>query len=68
MVVLLELLVHLEGEVNMFRGKDVGKTFKHHNFRKPMSRGKDPRYFSKTADRMRVENNRNVLYRGGTRF
>lgn len=52
----------------MFRSRDVSKTFKQHNFRKGMSRRHDPKVFSSTADKSRVENSRKVPMRGGYRL
>lgn len=53
----------------MFRSKDVSSTFRHNNKRKSMSRKRDPKVFSSTADRSRVENSpRGGLHRGGERM
>lgn len=52
----------------MFRSRDVSATFKRNNRRKSMSRRRDPKMFSSTADKSRVENSRNVLHRGGHRM
>lgn len=50
------------------RGRDVSTTLHRNNFRKRMSRKKDPKVFSRSADRSRVENTRVIPMRGGIRF
>lgn len=52
----------------MFRSRDVSSTFRQHNKRKAMSRFRDPKVFSSSADRSRVENSRKVPMRGGYRL
>lgn len=52
----------------MFRSRDVSSTFRQSNKRRSMNRRKDPKVFSGTADRSRVENSRKVPMRGGYRL